>query len=80
MSIYSEEMTALKQATLDEEEESAQTFQFGHDAMYFTLLDSFGGQEITLPGIENITLDLLGYAVDKFQDLGDGNVVKKKTF
>ena len=79
ISIYSEEMTALKQAALDEEEESAQNFQFGNDAMYFTLLDSFGGQEITLPGIENITLDLLGYAVDKFQDLGDGNVVKKKT-
>ena len=78
ISIYSEEMTALKEEALDEEEEAVGSALFGDDAMYFTLQDALGSQEMPL-GIQNITLDLLGYVVDKFQDLGDGNVIKKKS-
>ena len=70
ISIYSEEMTALKEEALDEEEEAVGSALFGDDAMYFTLQDALGSQEMPL-GIQNITLDLLGYVVDKFQDLGD---------
>ena len=79
VSIYSEEMTALKQEASDEEDDALANETFGNDAMYFTLIDALGEQEVALPGINDITLDILGYMVDKFQDLGDGNVIKKKS-
>jgi len=79
VSIYSEEVTALKQEASDEEDDALANETFGNDAMYFTLIDALGEQEVALPGINDITLDILGYMVDKFQDLGDGNVIKKKS-
>ena len=79
ISIYSEEMTALRQEASDEEDSAIDNETFGNDAMYFTLIDALGEQEIPLAGVNDITLDILGYIVDKFQDLGDGNVVKKKS-
>lgn len=78
VSIYSEEMTALRQEASDEEDAAQSNTSFGNDAMYFTIADAIGGREASLE-LENITLDILGYVIDKFQDLGDGNVVKKKS-
>lgn len=79
ISIYSEEMTALRQEASDEEDSAIDNETFGNDAMYFTLIDALGEQEVPLADVNDITLDILGYVVDKFQDLGDGNVVKKKS-
>ena len=78
VSIYAEEMTALRQEASDEEDAAQSDASFGNDAMYFTIADAIGETEVPL-GLQNITLDLLGYVVDKFQDLGDGNVIKKKS-
>ena len=78
INLYTEELVSIQDLANEISEEGVSSATFGADAMYFTPIDLYLGSELPI-NTNKITLDIVGYTIDKFQDLGDGNVTPKQS-
>jgi hypothetical protein len=78
VSLYSEELVANESAASQIEDRAGSTANFFPDAAYFTISDMYGLPPHAEQDQSKISLDIVGYVIDKFQDLGNGNVVEKE--
>ena len=78
ISLFSEELISIQDRAKEIAEAGSSSAAFGTDAMYFTPIDLYLGADVPVNS-NQITLDLVGYVIDKFQDLSDGNVSPKQS-